>query len=264
MQNANPHPHSTTHNTPPRFARFAASSKPYHTAVGNHESECHDAVCITEKKKYGLPLSNFTAYNARWHMPSAESGGRASMWYSYNYGPVHFLILNTETDFPGAGEEKTGDSGDKKMPAGGFGQAGELQAWVASDLAAADASRKAGGSRPWLVVAGHRTYDEVYGTFGSLFEQYGVDAYFAGHVHSYSRTPANAQKGLVNWIVAGGAGCEEMGPPAASKLLGPKGVDSVENYNYATGILEATKSALRWKLIDSITGETLDQFELAA
>ena len=49
--------------------------------TGNHESECHDPACVVNPRKLGLPLSNFTAYNARWKMPSQESGGVASMWY---------------------------------------------------------------------------------------------------------------------------------------------------------------------------------------
>ena len=49
------------------------------------------------------------------------------MWYSFNFGAVHYVSLNTETDFPGAGEEHTGDSGFKNLPAGGFGYKGALQ-----------------------------------------------------------------------------------------------------------------------------------------
>jgi hypothetical protein len=52
----------------------------YHE-TGNHESECHDPACVVNPRQLGIPLSNFTAYNARWHMPSAESGGVESMWY---------------------------------------------------------------------------------------------------------------------------------------------------------------------------------------
>ena len=35
-------------------------------------------------------------------MPSRESFGSKNMWYSFNYGPVHFVNINTETDFPSA------------------------------------------------------------------------------------------------------------------------------------------------------------------
>ena len=37
--------------------------------------------------------------------------GVANMWYSFDYGPIHFVSLNTETDFAGATEEHKGDSG---------------------------------------------------------------------------------------------------------------------------------------------------------
>jgi exo-beta-1,3-glucanase (GH17 family) len=36
---------------------------------------------VVNPRQLGIPLSNFTAYNARWKMPSAESGGVESMWY---------------------------------------------------------------------------------------------------------------------------------------------------------------------------------------
>ena len=72
----------------------------------NHESECHGACTLDIKQ--GRALSNFSAYNTRWHMPSDTSAGVLAMWYSFNYGPVHFTSLNSETDFPGA-EEHEGD-----------------------------------------------------------------------------------------------------------------------------------------------------------
>jgi hypothetical protein len=58
-------------------------------------------------------------------MPSESSDGVLNMWYSFDRGPVHWVSLNSETDFPGAGEENAGDSGDKNLPAGHFGRDGE-------------------------------------------------------------------------------------------------------------------------------------------
>lgn len=59
-------------------------------------------------------------------MPSLESGadhGKA-MWYSFNLGPVHFVVVDTETDFPGAdGDHHTWYGGDN----GGFG---DQLAWL--------------------------------------------------------------------------------------------------------------------------------------
>ena len=55
---------------------------PYMVSPGNHESECHSPACALELSKYGHHLNNFTAFNARWKMPSQESKGRANsnMW----------------------------------------------------------------------------------------------------------------------------------------------------------------------------------------
>merc|ERR1711985_56807 len=104
-----------------------------------------------------------------------------------NYGQVHFVSINTETDFPGAGEEKTGDSNDPKLPAGSFGREGEYLAWLEEDLKAANEARQDGSGRAWIIAGGHRPYREIEECCGELFDKYNVDLYFAGHSHSYSR-----------------------------------------------------------------------------
>lgn len=81
-----------------------AAIKPYMTTPGNHEADCHDPNCMLHKEKREA-LSNFTAYNSRFAMPSQESNGSMNMWYSFNYGNVHFVSIDTETGFPGAVEE---------------------------------------------------------------------------------------------------------------------------------------------------------------
>lgn len=178
---------------------------PYMVSPGNHESECHSAVCLLEKNKYGTPLQNFTAYEQRWHMPATESQARnTNMWYSWNLGPVHFVSINTETDWLGAGEETHGDSG--RLPAGGFGRPGEYLAWLERDLALANSSRS---ERPFIVAGGHRPFTELISSHGELFAKYNVDLYLAGHSHSYSRR--QTVPGATTHIVVGGAGCDEMG-----------------------------------------------------
>ena len=81
----------------------------------NHlQAECHDPVCFLNATVRDS-LANFTAYNARFKMPSGLSDGNSNMWYSFNAGPVHFISFDLETAFPGAAEEKR-----YVFPSGGF------------------------------------------------------------------------------------------------------------------------------------------------
>ena len=54
---------------------------PYTMYIGNHESECHGVYCMSDVE-FGRHFSNFSAYNARWHMPA---NGALAMWYNYTY-----------------------------------------------------------------------------------------------------------------------------------------------------------------------------------
>lgn len=180
---------------------------PYHVCPGNHESECHDPACIVKPNEYGKPLANFTAFNARWAMPSEESGGVANMWYSWDYGSVHFVSIDSETDFPDAPEDEKGDS--KIFAAGKFAPEGTYLRWLEADLQKASADPNVA----WIVAGGHRPFSYYSAsnkqTLEDLFSKYGVAMYFAGHAHSYSRFDAADHNGVVH-ITVGGAGCEEM------------------------------------------------------
>lgn len=101
-------------------------------------------------------------------------------WYSYDYGPIHFAALDTESDY-------------------------SVQAkWLSGDLAASKA--------PWKVVYMHKPPYEsgVHGSDTSLrsliapiVEKYGVQLVLAGHDHDYERmTPQNG----VQYVVTGGGG----------------------------------------------------------
>ena len=195
--------------------RVGADSVPWMVLPGNHEADCHSPACLLSSE-YRAALSNFSAYSARFRMPSAESGGAANQWYSFDAGPVHFVSLDLETGYPGAAEEKR-----YVLPCGGFG---DMLSWLEADLRRANAQR---GARPWILAAGHHPmYDGRSVNTGlaealeGLFEAYGVDVLFAGHVHSYARSwPTRGgrptQRDYVNpaattHLVVGGAGNDEM------------------------------------------------------
>jgi len=210
-------------------------------------------------------------YNARWAMPSTESGGVMNMWYSFDYGPVHFIAANTETDFDGAVEREYGDSGPLVgLRAGGFAEEGEYLRWLEADLAAATDNR---AERPWVVVFGHRPWffhdhqerePETTQPLRDLYEKYGVDLYLSGHVHAYSRHLPPAGSGGVPLVVTGGAGCDEG-------LEGWEQTDGVaddgyeyyaDGLTYQVGTLEATRESLTWNAINSETGDVFDTFTL--
>jgi len=120
------------------------------------------------------------------------------MWYSFNYGPIHFVNIDTETDYSNApldeytwmkiiNNEYNGDFGDQLS-------------WLQADLKKASEERNI---RPWIFVGGHRPIysidecDAEGNLIGSstnlqeavedLFYEYGVDLYLAGHEHAYER-----------------------------------------------------------------------------
>jgi len=166
--------------------------KPYLTLPGNHEAECHSLMCIVDST-LRTSLANFTAYNTRWYMPYASSNSTSSMWYSFRYGSIHFVNIDTETDFPQSPSDGYVD------PTGNFGN--QLE-WLNANLADA-ANDRANGLVTWILVAGHRPmYTRQYASaagvpspldaaaaiqaaFEPLFAKYGVDLYICGHQHSY-------------------------------------------------------------------------------
>jgi hypothetical protein len=204
-----------------------ASYKPYMVAPGNHEADCHDPACLTDKTRRTM-LSNFTAYNTRFRMPSQESKSNGlNMHYSFDYGLVHFISIDTETGFPGAEEETK-----YVLPCGGFGKSyldkqpsasGNQLEWLKADLEAANASR---AIRPWIFVQGHHPMyqgDFIDQSFQAamekLFYDYQVDIYFSGHIHSYERTwpvyqgivePTYQNPRATTYIMLGGSGNDEM------------------------------------------------------
>lgn len=260
-----------TYNGYMNWIQNVTAQVPYMVTVGNHESECHDAACVMDTS-FGEPLRNFSAYNHRWRMPSSSSGGVLSMWYSFNYGPAHFVSINTETDFKGAAEEDIGDSGLKKLPAGHFAPKGAYIQWLEQDLQRASQERHL---RPWIIVGGHRPLDDITDSPGgqeisALLQKYGVSMYLAGHLHSYARLPSmcgviasdgESDQRCIQEIVVGGAGCDEMADTASPEtpLRGWREAPVFTTKRTSTGVLNISPSALHFRLLDSADGSLLDE-----
>ena len=73
----------------------------YMLGPGNHEASCSEVtpfICPEGQK-------NFTSYRTRYRMPPpAGSTGVGNMYYSFDYGLVHWVVIDTEVDYPSAPE----------------------------------------------------------------------------------------------------------------------------------------------------------------
>lgn len=205
---------------------------PYLTMPGNHEAACAEfdggkniltAYLDDDRANSSAPESvltyytcppsqrNFTAYQNRFTMPGPESGGVGNFWYSFDYGMVHFVSLDGETDYAYSPEYPfVRDTGNDTLPteeqtyitdSGPFGYienndyksnaAFEQVQWLAKDLAKVNRTKT-----PWVLAMSHRpmyssevaTYQkDIRAAFEPIFLEYGVDAYISGHIHWYER-----------------------------------------------------------------------------
>ncbi|KAE9277235.1 hypothetical protein PF008_g28900 [Phytophthora fragariae] len=257
----------------------------YMVVVGNHEAECHSPTCLLSESKKDQ-LGNYTAFNARFRMPSPESGGTLNMWYSYEYGSVHFTTISSETDFPNA----PSNAYYTKRTYGNFGN---QLAWLEADLKAAHANR---ANVPWIVVGMHRPlytlrscnalgipnnlYEslKVQKAFEKLFIKYKVDLVYQGHVHAYERHyPTANNKAIMDGVskdgktytnpkapvhvIAGIAGNSEglyqfKSPPS------PKWLAFMDNKHYGITTLSVTPTNLTVTMIESATGTVHDEFSI--
>ena len=158
---------------------------PFVPVEGNHDSRPSNG----DGKAY-LDLFELPRNGATTSFPD-----HAERYYSFDYGPVHFIALDTEFTFLDPAR-----------------QAEQLR-WLAADLAST--------TQPWKIAFLHRapyssggengSSPDVRAAFGPLFERYGVDLVLAGHEHNYERTvplreSTVATDKFVPYVVTGGGG----------------------------------------------------------
>jgi hypothetical protein len=230
-----------------------SKNSPYMVCPGNHDITCHSITDIGCPKN----LRNFTAFNSRFKMPSDTSNGVENMWYSFDYGPIHFVSINTESDYPNSPINPNTFIGS-----GAGGNFGNQLKWLENDLEKANNNRI---NIPWIILYGHRPmYDKILfdwplnakknfkKSFENIFIKYKIDIYFAGHIHAYER---NSQ--IVNGkrddngpyhITIGSPGCEEK--PDKDYFIHN---DFTEYYNYKDlgwgELIIHNSSVLEWNFI---------------
>ncbi|MEK3714594.1 purple acid phosphatase family protein [Paenibacillus sp. FSL R7-0333] len=135
------------------YVQNRVASVPLMPVTGNHEEINGDAELFTSH--FNLP-------------DNGAKGSIEGTSYSFDYGPVHVTVLNTESNL-----KKQAD-------------------WLKQDLAGTD--------KPWTIIAMHRPayggnmYSKV-GDWTEIFDKYNVDLVLQGHNHEYSRSyPLRAGK----------------------------------------------------------------------
>ena len=145
-----------------RLVEPYASRRPWMVTEGNHEIEMFPII---------YP-HGFTAFNSRWPMPFQESGSTSNLYYSFEVGGCHVIMLGSYAEF---------DEGSDQYE------------WVKGDLDKVDRRRT-----PWLIVLIHAPWystnlahegegDSMRKAIEELLYQARVDVVFAGHVHAYER-----------------------------------------------------------------------------
>lgn len=262
-----------------------AARKPYMASPGNHEAACQEipltsGLCPNGQKNFTDFMNRFgqtmpTAFAstssdnaAKVNANKAKMLANPPFWYSFEYGMVHVVMFDTETDFANAPDAPGGSAG---LNSGPFGAKNQQLEFLEADLASVDRT-----VTPWVVVGGHRPWYSTGGSsnicrpcqaaFEPLLYKYGVDLAIFGHVHNSQRfSPVNnsiADPNGMNdpkapmYIVAGGAGNIEGLSSVGSKPAF-NAFAYADDFSYATvAFLDANN--LKVDFIRSSTGAILD------
>lgn len=145
-----------------------ASTIPLMTGLGNHEQDFPGKVwydSVDSGGECGVPTET------RFPMP-IPGGDQQKGWYSFDMGPVHFLMMNTELD---------------------VSEGSEQYKFIDSDLGSVNRTLT-----PWVIFGGHRAMyfvtgagsfvDPHFHVLEPLLYKHQVDVMLAGHYHNSLRT----------------------------------------------------------------------------
>ena len=144
-----------------------------------------------------------------------ESMSHSQAYYSFDYGDMHVLVLNTELPCtPGS----------------------DQYAFAASDLASANKTWKiVVCHKPAYCAGGHGENTEMITMTRNVFEPNRVSAVLSGHSHFYQHNRVNG----IHHMIIGDAGAPQEKPASA-----PYTLNMAEKYNYAIGEVSAASFEL--------------------
>jgi len=201
-------------------------SIPVYVAIGNHENNT-----LYTQKFAASPESN-PIYSRYFKEYFAFPDNQHETYYSFSYGNAFFIFIdNNLAAYP-----------DRDFPH--ISAASAQYRWLEEQLQSTAAQ-----SAEWLFVTGHipifsagtkEDYPLNRQYLWPLFEQYGVDMYFSGHIHDYERSHVD---GICHVISGGGGGPQDhpVRTPADIRRLRT-------NYHYC--IIEVDDTVLRLSFKD--------------
>ena len=181
---------------------------------------------------------------------SAVPGGK--MWYSFDWGNVHVIMMDSEHDW----------------------QSGSNQyIWLDADLASVDRSKT-----PWVVFTSHRpvyttqlceTGTYIISTFmrhalDPLFEKYKVNLALVAHTHAYERTcliknGECVENGGTQHITIGSGGAE-LETCGDSPIFGPYHKMGTNQWGYLR--VEASEERMRLEFVLDKDGSVWDTYDV--
>lgn len=185
------------------------SRVPFFNATGNHEGN---------------------GPNTRAFLQNPESASKSPEYYSFDYGDLHVLVLNTEIDLkPGSPQYE----------------------FAKEDLAASSASWKVVVSHdPAYCAGGHGEDYNMVTISKQIFEHNHVDFVLSGHTHFYQHNLVNG----IHHLVIGSVGAPLYDPEMASYTL-----VSLKDYCWAIMDVSPTKLSLN---VYNAQNKKLDNLEL--
>lgn len=202
-------------------ARGRLAQTPLMPVTGNHDEVDDNADHFL--KHFNLPTNG-------------DEGSFPGTSYSFDYGHVHFVVLNTESNIKGQ------------------------LSWLEDDLGRSN--------QPWTIVAMHRPayggnrYEKI-DKWVKVFDEYGVDLVLQGHNHEYSRSyPLRDGK-----VVHEGEGTVYVTTNTAGQKFNEKKEDQFyhavhfQNYKQMFAGITVNGNQLIYQAYD-VDGEKLDEFVL--
>lgn len=200
--------------------------RPLYPSIGNHDDEAEHA------RPY---LSAFVL--PEWSATSAYPD-HAERYYSFDYGPLHVVVLDTELAF--------------REPSRRQAQL----TWLTSDLAATRQVWKVAvfHRSPYSAGGEHGSDVEVQAAFGPVFASSGVSLVLTGHEHDYERTlpQRTFDLGDTTYVVTGGGGA-----PLYPAAIGPWTAYSASRFHYIRGFADTCQLALEAVGLDGTVFDTV-------